>query len=344
MEEDLGVAEKFVSNKDDKPISHRNLCESEPPDIGDWFSSYIYESPVLDTSDCFELSSIPEERERVKETQTEEETTTITDFTQSQSLLLSEPPHVRNWFSSYEYQSPQLTELDELIIDESDTEEENACGIFRKTKSKQETTIAKEVSSDSAYSDQEMEKKISFGSMKQESSFKQDPLFCEPRFNPRYKPKQQSLSTHEASLQELGPKHIQETNPSRQNSPKACLEENLESVEKVSDDKENVEEKSTGNGFVTMKKKTRFRESRDYQMKPNRGVMVEGWRSRELKMIDREEDEERKRKRRVLGEMSNLQFSGAEEIAGKWRCPQKNKVKSGPPLKQLRLDAWIHKV
>lgn len=74
----------------------------------------------------------------------------VTDFTQSQSLL-SEPPHVRNWFSSYEYQSPQLSELsssqkDELlIIDESDTEEENtSCGIFRKT----QETISNNISAD----------------------------------------------------------------------------------------------------------------------------------------------------------------------------------------------------
>ncbi|CAA7027640.1 unnamed protein product [Microthlaspi erraticum] len=124
-------------------------------------------------------------------------------------------------------------------------------------------------------------------------------------------------------------------------SPKACLEENLGSIEKESDDKEIVHE----TGFVTMKK-ARFRESRDHQTKPNRGVLVGGWRSRELKMIDREEEEEerKKKKRKVLGEMPNLQSSEAEEIAGKWRCPQKNKVKSGPALKQLRLDTWIHKV
>lgn len=68
------------------------------------------------------------------------------------SCFLSEPPDVRIWFSSYEYQSPQLSdthelgfssfEKDELIVEESDTEEEYSCGIFRKTKSKQEETIA----------------------------------------------------------------------------------------------------------------------------------------------------------------------------------------------------------
>lgn len=65
------------------------------------------------------------------------------------SLVLSEPPDLRNWFSSYEYQSPQLSDIhefgfsspekDPLIIDESDTEEENSSGIFRKTESNQES-------------------------------------------------------------------------------------------------------------------------------------------------------------------------------------------------------------
>lgn len=64
-------------------------------------------------------------------------------------LVLSEPPDVRNWFSTYEYQSPELSdthelgfssfEKDELIVDESDTEDEISSGIFRKAKGKQET-------------------------------------------------------------------------------------------------------------------------------------------------------------------------------------------------------------
>lgn len=64
-------------------------------------------------------------------------------------LVLSEPPDLRNWFSSYEYQSPQLSDIqelgffssekDELIVDESDIEDGISSGIFRKTKSKQET-------------------------------------------------------------------------------------------------------------------------------------------------------------------------------------------------------------
>lgn len=53
-----------------------SISFSEPPDLGKWFSSYVYESPLLDTSDGLELS-VPGESECVKETQTENESPKI---------------------------------------------------------------------------------------------------------------------------------------------------------------------------------------------------------------------------------------------------------------------------
>lgn len=54
------------------------VCFSEPPDIGNWFSSYAYESPpVLDTNDALCFSVGGEDSECVKETQAEEETKDI---------------------------------------------------------------------------------------------------------------------------------------------------------------------------------------------------------------------------------------------------------------------------
>lgn len=48
--------------------------------------------------------------------------------------------------------------------------------------------------------------------------------------------------------------------------------------------------------------------------------------------------------RKVLAETTNFQYSDAMEVAGKWRCPQKSKPNLGPPLKQLRLEQWIHRM
>ncbi|KAF8080944.1 hypothetical protein N665_0913s0010 [Sinapis alba] len=396
-EEDKSI---LGADKEHKPMnknmSDTNLYESslpsEPPDIANWFSSYAYESPpILDTNDALCFSVGGEDSECVKETQAEEETkqndgedvcppslfeqqlvssAIVTDFSQSQHLL-SEPPDAGNWFSSYEYQSPHLSdthelefyssEKDQLIIEESDTEGENSSGIFRKTKSKQETIApgwlksndcnaaytAKEVSADDACSNQEREKKSPVSLFnasstrevgKESRSFNQEPLFCEMKDEPSfshsgvscYNPKPQLF----AYLQEVRPKqdNHEAISTSMQKTPRksAQKEENQES-----DGKENVVGKSTETGFVTMKK-ARFRDQSS-MTRPNRRVL------RECSRGDEEEQREKK-KRRVLGEMSNHQVSGGEEIAGKWSCPQKKKGKSGPPLKQLRLDAWVHKV
>ncbi|KAL0716773.1 hypothetical protein Bca4012_066095 [Brassica carinata] len=420
-EEEEEEEEKYIlgEDKDHKPmnknVSDTNLYDtslpSEPPDIGNWFSSYAYESPpVLDTNDALYFSVGGEDSEFVKETQAEEEeeetkevegnhvcpslfeqqlvssAKKVTDFSQSQHLL-SEPPDVGNWFSSYEYQSPHLSdthelefcspENDQLIVEESDTEEENSSGIFRKTKSKQETIApgrlqssndcndadtAKEVSADGAYLNQEREKKSPVSLFnastrevgKESRSFKQEPLFFEMKEEPSLthsgvsctNPKPQSSAYLQEELRPKQNNHETiSTSSSMQNTPSksAQKEENLESViNEESGGKENVDGESTETGFVTMKK-ARFRDQSS-MIRPNRRVLEECSRSKELKKIATEEEEGRKKKRRVLCEMSNHQLSGGEEIAGKWSCPQKKKGKSGPPLKQLRLDAWVHKV
>ncbi|CAN8231746.1 unnamed protein product [Cochlearia groenlandica] len=406
------------SSLKESQISDINLNESlpsEPPCIGDWFSSYVYDSVLMNTSDDGLGLSVPRDSECVKEIESEEEEETMNVdgnvvcprlFEQElvssaklralelilKVLVLSEPPpDVRNWFSSYEYQSPQLSdthelgfscsEKDQLIVDESDTEEETSAGIFRKTKRKRETIsndykehiasgahTAKEVPSDNAYSGQEMETKSLVGllnasmkEVKQESNFKHEPLSCEQNCSlevSQYNQEPQFPSKSVASLHDLTPIHPHETTAMssfRQKSPrkrdrKASLEENLEYIDQESDDKENVQGKSTETGFVTTKK-ARPSEVKDrYSVtKPYTPVLVECWRSKEVKNIAEEEHREerkkkKKKKRKVLVEMSNHQLSGADETAGKWRCPQKNKGKLVPPLKQLRLDTWVHKV
>ncbi|KAL9433886.1 hypothetical protein AB3S75_028680 [Citrus x aurantiifolia] len=64
--------------------------------------------------------------------------------------------------------------------------------------------------------------------------------------------------------------------------------------------------------------------------KSNRIVMPAG-----EKVVDR---------RKALIETTNYQNSDALEVTGKWRCPQKGKPSLSPPLKQLRLERWIHRV
>lgn len=43
-------------------------------------------------------------------------------------------------------------------------------------------------------------------------------------------------------------------------------------------------------------------------------------------------------------ETTNVQCVEANAVRGKWRCPQKSKPYRGPPMRQLRLEQWIHKL
>lgn len=49
-------------------------------------------------------------------------------------------------------------------------------------------------------------------------------------------------------------------------------------------------------------------------------------------------------RRKALRERTNLPISSGLEIIGKWQRPQKKKPNLGPPLKQLRLERWVHRV
>ncbi|KAK1274222.1 hypothetical protein QJS04_geneDACA012513 [Acorus gramineus] len=50
--------------------------------------------------------------------------------------------------------------------------------------------------------------------------------------------------------------------------------------------------------------------------------------------------------RSVLSEKTNIlaEQEAETKIPSKWRCPRKGKPDKGPPLKQLRLEQWVHRV
>ncbi|XP_028549458.1 uncharacterized protein LOC110112761 [Dendrobium catenatum] len=50
--------------------------------------------------------------------------------------------------------------------------------------------------------------------------------------------------------------------------------------------------------------------------------------------------------RGVLAEKTNVCIAEEaikEDAPGKWMCPRKSKPYAGPPLKQLRLERWLHR-
>ncbi|KAI6702320.1 hypothetical protein NL676_011456 [Syzygium grande] len=144
-----------------------DTLRAEPPDIGKWFASYVYESPSLGTDEGF-LGSLLDERERESSgcavddrrkgggggggeatsrgsncvggryavgaleftsnfgsNEHEEEPPTEVPDSLESSLQISEPADVREWFSSYVYESPELSEHSrEFVSKESECKKE----------------------------------------------------------------------------------------------------------------------------------------------------------------------------------------------------------------------------
>ncbi|KAF8032697.1 hypothetical protein BT93_D1580 [Corymbia citriodora subsp. variegata] len=154
------ASSRFGSNKleDESPTEvpdsfESSLQISEPPDVREWFSSYVYESPELSEhsrefvsmeSECQKEGPVTGESKKEHENLGEvtkvkdgdvasacevlhttglpyngggsfmdqdSKNQTLTKIADSMSppLLLSEPPDITNWFSSYVYKSPELS-------------------------------------------------------------------------------------------------------------------------------------------------------------------------------------------------------------------------------------------
>ncbi|KAL0324585.1 UNVERIFIED_CONTAM: hypothetical protein Scaly_2425600 [Sesamum calycinum] len=120
---------------------------SEPPDIRKWFSSYIYESPELNTSDGFGdingsgeicreeekegkfgenrhvgksdyglLSAEKESSDGIAECGESVRSAAMVTGSSGSLSFCSEPPDIRNWFSSYLHESPPLDATDDFTI------------------------------------------------------------------------------------------------------------------------------------------------------------------------------------------------------------------------------------
>lgn len=106
-------------------------------------------------------------------------------------------------------------------------------------------------------------------------------------------------------------------------------------------DKENYQKGIAENGFIATRKYGSTRTANADSLKMSPGILLECSRNNRSVSPAGEKDVDR---RKALIETTNYQNSDALEVTGKWRCPQKGKPSLGPPLKQLRLERWIHRV
>lgn len=109
-----------------------------------------------------------------------------------------------------------------------------------------------------------------------------------------------------------------------------------------SNDKENDGNMFAENGFISTRNNRRARPNDDSSLKRSMEVQFDRLRG---KVTDSSVEKEAIRRRKPLSETTNFQNTDVSlGITGKWNCPQKSKPNLGPPLKQLRLEKWVHRV
>lgn len=95
--------------------------------------------------------------------------------------------------------------------------------------------------------------------------------------------------------------------------------------------KENVGNGASNNGFVATRKGRFHSGSEENRLEmPKTNSLAD----RKYPIVNRA----------ALAERTNFLDSSVNETTGKWKCPQKRKQDFGPPLKQLRLEKWVHRM
>ncbi|EYU19476.1 hypothetical protein MIMGU_mgv1a025094mg [Erythranthe guttata] len=303
----------------------------EPPDIRNWFSSYEYESPELNTSDGFQDSD---------------------GLTPSFYCLPSEPPDITNLFSSYVYESPLLDNTDFCTFSDHEEREDREDAMhFIDVEKSEELRLAGQ--------NQIPNVLVKCTNMIKDAKLNSQ-LVCNDANNVDLKPLSSLPSrliseTADKSLNMINDKCNQgksacelilekgcytdftENKAPHEDVPEAdCLRK---SSERRSSGKENEETDLLENGFITIRKKSRANdENKTRHVQVNYGSL-----SNAVKPpLNAKKDAQRSRA--VLSDMSNFHSINVMGSTGKWRCPQKNKPDLGPPLKQLRLDQWVRRI
>ncbi|KAL4340074.1 hypothetical protein GQ457_08G026070 [Hibiscus cannabinus] len=370
--------------------SEFGLCfrvPSDPSDIKKWFSSYVYESPLLDANDCFE-SHVSRESEGEKDevantdqfradashkicsTKLVKCSTSSVDRKSDSDPLFSEPLDIGNWFPDYVYESPVLdtnNELQDSFSKETQSsrdkfavkgEEQDNFKTTTETKCRDEVVIGKKICSNgfgkcNSYSpirhDEQENKPASkdlLWSVVKENLSWQGDVCCEENLEPNLVFKQELNSNiygGDSQPLDSSEKLIDRKSRLRKSSEtKVDVGSHNQSPyfnERKTNHGTSDKEKDGGkddaeNGFITTR---RNRVVRRNDENSQRGAGC----SRETR--------DGVTKRKVLAETTNVSVgrqweAKAVEITGKWRCPQKSKPQRGPPLKQLRLEQWVHRV
>ncbi|KAG2676325.1 hypothetical protein I3760_12G047800 [Carya illinoinensis] len=330
---------------------HSPSLLSEPPDIRNWFSSYVYESPVLNTSeDLGDFISIESGSKNVG--------SAIEDSNSEKKEILREYKISRNRGDAT---------VGEMLHSDGDVKAHWSVNNEHKPKSLKEvdigvgwnkTTSALNNSSFGSSLGQSLNVKIlqnaRFSPTKDVSS-----LNCEDSKSKQEQPQKTTsmllnISRTSGSDDREIPNKLISIRDSTREISQVEVQAELGHMSPESNSKLNLL-----NG-ITMKKSTQEISGKENEEKDVSEIGFVTTRNINFKRTNNEDSMRRpegnnKRtdstscgkkgliKTKVLAETTNFQHSGAMEVTGKWQCPQKSKPDKGPPLKQLRLEQWIRR-
>ncbi|XP_021905463.1 uncharacterized protein LOC110820317 [Carica papaya] len=309
------------------------------------------------------------------------------EFLHSESLL-SEPLDIRNYFSSYEYESPELSTLDDLgrsygdrdwvSIGERDMKKEQNLWITKKARNDNEAVgdklrsyALKENISIMTDRDRSKDRKklcslndFCFEESLEHKSFGSKAIEKPRSKNEEFPGGEEDQNVKEADLKSTNtyeiagstdkklPKKLVSTwqfAKEKNLEGKVCTEDGLKP--KRSPSKSSVSRFSIGKSNYKVSDKENKKENVDRgkdgikdakSLRRPEEMVVEGSKTNVLVRSVSVKDNAVKRK--SLAETTNFHDSVAVEVTGKWTCPQKNKQKKGPPLKQLRLEHWLNRI
>ncbi|KAL7182678.1 hypothetical protein ACSBR1_041377 [Camellia fascicularis] len=381
MEENLGVFRK-IRNKDElvlgekiAPIGFvrsRNTAEchnqgnknasqvlgssdslslsSEPPDITRWFSSYEYESPGLDTSDDFKGSIFTEsECDRVgcnAENCSKEKGENLTEYRRitKRDLLAADEKISSNGIikcnssdRDNEYDHHRYNSKDINAVEGNKTSSINDLPVKMISGQVLEGKPTRKHNVDST---QNLERSSLDG---QGENREADIMSLNTnRSSGRNNSLSQKMLTHSKDSVDKNPAQTEK------HGVLAWVVDliNGNSIRKPtcgSNDKENDGNMFAENGFISTRNNRRARPNDDSSLKRSMEVQFDQLRSKATDSLV--VDKEAIQRRKPLSETTNFQNTDVSlGITGKWNCPQKSKPNLGPPLKQLRLEKWVHRV
>ncbi|KAI4372428.1 hypothetical protein MLD38_010661 [Melastoma candidum] len=285
----------------------------------------------------------------------------------SSSSLLSEPPHISNWFSSYVYESPELDSLedfgcsdakDDLLIREIINSKAETPSELNQKKTNAVACTTPDLIPPTIQSPREVNhemkvnKNLPFDAVAGVvvTKVKSECIAVAPDSNRQAK--KEMISSKGCGSRLSPEKEISRyAAKSRYKRDHINFDDTVSHVSgrdnqilcpgdqasgRTRDDiisrngKENLEPCSSNSGFVSIRKKAAPALCLGPGSKPQEAVVNQC-----LNV-----------KRTPLAETTNLprRQEDAVEYAGKWKCPQKSKPLVGPPMKQLRLERWVYKV